>query len=510
MDNQTIISIIIMVVLAEVFIVFLFVKYKQGKIDQNPFISILMKEWKILYYAFFNWRNTNRKYNESSFSLHKNSSYFWLFLALMHEQVIEMVVLHIYIKTTAPTLAYVISALHIYSVFYIMGDYNWVRNTPITVNGHRVRMKIGARRELQFSIKDVASIQRASIQYNNSGGMEYEKNVFHVTPFPRLLTRIFGITDELKYEVIFKTPLMAIGYFGLKKKVNKAWIYIDQADELAALLQQKVEEYENIDIEELEDETKTTESVRRPIINWKLYIILLCINLLGALALSPYAIAREQFHEQMGLSKMAFTVLFTSQTFIETAVLIFLALLMANALKIKMPILSSIASKRINFYPRKIMFSFLYGLLTGGVILITSYIVSKPLGIDNSSINEPAWWLGVLGSFGAATTEETIFRLFLVTLVLWIITKIKKSHQVNGKSKVFAILVSALLFGVLHYGIASSTYDMTLGLFASMLLINGIGGIVFGAMFLFIGLEFAMIAHFSADILIHVITPLFL
>ncbi|WP_377933765.1 CPBP family intramembrane glutamic endopeptidase [Bacillus seohaeanensis] len=508
-DTQTMISVITLVVLLEVFIVVLFIKYKQGKIDENPFITILQKEWTILFYAFFRWKKKWRyPENVSVFSYYKKSNYFWMFLALMHEQVIEMIVFHIYLKEEDPTFANIMSALHIYSIFYIMGDYNLVRNSPILVKRNNIQMKIGARRELNFHINDIDYIQKASIKYNSSGGIIHEKGVFHATAFPRVLTRVFGMSDELTYEILFKSPVLAKGYFGTKKEITKALLYIDQPDEFVELLQHKINTHQ----EELpEEEVNKEKIVKKPLINWKLYYVILFINLLGALAMAPYAIARENFHEEMGLSKLAFTGVFTLQTLVETGVLLFLALWMAKKVNLKAPLIESLFHPQtsIHHYKKNIGSSIMYGLLTGCAILLISYFISKPLNIDNSSINEPSWWLGVLGSFGAATTEETIFRLFLVTFFIWLFSKIRKK-EVTAFSIWVAITFSALLFGVLHYGIAASTFDMTVGLFASMLLINGIGGIVFGAIFVFVGLEYAMIAHFTADIVIHVIAPLFI
>ena len=40
------------------------------------------------------------------------------------------------------------------------------------------------------------------------------------------------------------------------------------------------------------------------------------------------------------------------------------------------------------------------------------------------------------------------------------------------------------------------------------IVLNGIGGVAFGWLYWKHGLESAMIAHFSADIVVHVITPL--
>ncbi|WP_226665236.1 hypothetical protein [Metabacillus litoralis] len=237
MDKQMIVTMIILIVLIESFIVFLFIKYKQGKIDHNPLITILIKESKILYYAFFQWRTKKKVDSDSTiFSLHKNSGYFWLFIALLHEQVIEMIVLHIFLKKEDPTFAYIILGLHVYSIFYMMGDYNWVRNTPIRIKNNIVEMKIGARKELTFHVNQIKNIQKAELTYNKSGGIVHPKDVFHVTALPRVLTRIFGISDDLRYEIVFKTPVVSKGYFGLKKDITKAFLYIDQSDELVTLL----------------------------------------------------------------------------------------------------------------------------------------------------------------------------------------------------------------------------------------------------------------------------------
>jgi hypothetical protein len=239
MDSQEIISFIVLLTLLEILVIYLTVKYKQGKIDQNPFRVILVKECKVLFYAFFRW-NRNKVKRGNSFTLHKNSTYFWLFIVLLHEQVIEMIIFHIYLKKVDPTYAYVITGLHIYSIFYMLGDYNWVRNSPIRVKDNVIEMRIGARREISFDIKDIKLIQKAALLYSKSGTLIHEKDVFHATAFPRVLTRIFGITDELKHEIIFKKPITYKGYLGLKKKVNKVLVYIEESDQLVYLIEQKM------------------------------------------------------------------------------------------------------------------------------------------------------------------------------------------------------------------------------------------------------------------------------
>ncbi|MTH55415.1 hypothetical protein GKZ89_18645 [Bacillus mangrovi] len=209
---------------------------------QHPVRTILVKECKILYYAFFRWKWKERG---EQIPLHKNSAYFFLFLALLHEQIIEMIIFHIYLKSEEPSIANIFTALHLYSILYLIGDYNWVRNSPIRVEGERIEMKIGARRELVFCTDDIERIQKTSIRYGKNGGMIHEKHVFHATAFPRVLTHIFGISAEVKYEIIFKEPLFAAGYFGTKKQVKKAFLYLEQSENLAEFLMQRTKHPEN-------------------------------------------------------------------------------------------------------------------------------------------------------------------------------------------------------------------------------------------------------------------------
>ncbi|MGR3762953.1 CPBP family intramembrane glutamic endopeptidase [Rossellomorea sp. NS-SX7] len=511
MDTQMIISLIILITLAEVGAVILYVKYKKGDTTEgNPLITILKKEWVVFYYALFKWKIKKDDVNGvRTYDYHKGSNYFWLFIALLHEQVIEAIVFHIYLKEVDPLRANILVVLHVYSILYMLGDYNLVRNSPILLKGNHVLMKIGARRSLRFHIGDVAAIQPARTQYRNNGGIIHEKNVFHVTALPRVLTRIFGMIDELKYEIVFKEPVYARGYFGQKKEVHKALIYLEEPDSLVRDLQERADRYD--EREEVEEERLTAAAVegkRAPLINWKVYFSLLFLNVLGALAIAPYAMARENLHEVMGLGKLSFTLFYVVQVLLEAGILLFIALWLMKKVKLSVPVIEAFFTKSKPLYSfyKKMVQSAMYGILAGVAISIFSLIVSKPLGVDNSSLNEPAWWLGTLGSFGAAVNEESIFRLFLITLILWLFLKFTKGAVTKPKIWT-AICISSLVFGVMHYSVAAANLEMSVGIFLSMLVINGIGGLVFGALFVFMGLEFAMIAHFTADLVLHVVGP---
>ena len=96
-----------------------------------------------------------------------------------------------------------------------------------------------------------------------------------------------------------------------------------------------------------------------------------------------------------------------------------------------------------------------------------------------------------------------------MTLIVWIFYKIKKTA--DGKPTVIgiwlAIIISAIIFGLGHLPITGTITTITPLIVVRAVLLNGIAGIVFGWLYWKKGLESAMIAHFSADIVLQVIFP---
>jgi membrane protease YdiL (CAAX protease family) len=92
---------------------------------------------------------------------------------------------------------------------------------------------------------------------------------------------------------------------------------------------------------------------------------------------------------------------------------------------------------------------------------------------------------------------------------VWITFKIKKSGDGNPTiiGIWLSIIIAAVLFGIGHLPATAQIVDLTGIVIVRAIVLNGIGGIIFGWLYWKKGLESAMIAHFSTDIVLHVITP---
>ena len=98
-------------------------------------------------------------------------------------------------------------------------------------------------------------------------------------------------------------------------------------------------------------------------------------------------------------------------------------------------------------------------------------------------------------------------RLFLMTLLAWLATGFgrRRAHPA-----VFwgAIVIAALLFGVGHLPAAANLWSLDEMVVVRTLALNAIAGLAFGWLYWKRGIEMAMLAHFSADIVLHVLAPL--
>jgi membrane protease YdiL (CAAX protease family) len=148
-------------------------------------------------------------------------------------------------------------------------------------------------------------------------------------------------------------------------------------------------------------------------------------------------------------------------------------------------------------------------VITGVVIVLADKAFGQyipQLTVTNSKI---AVWKTLLASLYGGIVEEILMRLFLVSLLAWLLGKIFRSTEVVKNNLIMwtAIILAAILFGLGHLPITASITQITPIVLVRAIVLNGIGGLVFGWLYWKKGLEHAIVAHFSADIVLLAILP---
>ncbi len=249
------------------------------------------------------------------------------------------------------------------------------------------------------------------------------------------------------------------------------------------------------------------------IINWKVFFILLSASVLSSLALLPYAFTlQSNLIELLPLPLHLFIFLQIIQTTILFAILIFVGLFLAKKVHFSTPVLHALVEGKDYKKILKSIFpiSLILGIGTGFAIAITDWIfLQLGVSIEQPAVSPPIWQK-LLASLYGGITEEVLMRLFLMTLLVWIGYTIKRTKE-NRPTSIgvwIAIIVSALIFGIGHLPVTASFTEITPQIITRGLILNGIGGIIFGWLYWRKGLESAIIAHFTTDIVLLVLIPL--
>ena len=272
--------------------------------------------------------------------------------------------------------------------------------------------------------------------------------------------------------------------------------------------------------------TETTPIPTRKPYNWRLLAILLVAIFISVILITPYSLALQAETLKNAKLPMPLALLLPLQwlqTTVLYGVLAAIGLWIANRIGLGLPFLESwLAGKPDWPLVRKFIWpAVIAGALAGVVIIALDAVVFGPrvalelkqLGMNQSllaTITPPAW-KGFLASFYGGVTEEILLRLFMLSLFAWIGRFFSRTSAGRPSTAVFWIanILAAILFGLGHLPTtAAMGLPMDALVITRAVVLNGIGGLVFGWFYWTFGLESAMVSHFSADMVLHVILPL--
>lgn len=268
--------------------------------------------------------------------------------------------------------------------------------------------------------------------------------------------------------------------------------------------------------------TKTIDTIRKPF-NWRVLLILVVAIFISVILITPYSFSLQSNTLKTEDLPLPLAILLPIQwvaTTILYGALAAIGLFVAGRIGLGLPFLETwLAGKPDWERMRKFLLpAILSGALGGVVVLLLDRFVFSPplrveleqlgLNISVDTIPTPPAWQGFLASFYGGITEEILLRLFAMSLLAWVFGLINRTSENRpGLGALWAAnILAAVLFGLGHLpatvaiGLPLDTLVIT-----RAIVLNGLLGVVFGWLYWTFGLESAMLSHFSADIVLHVI-----
>ena len=247
---------------------------------------------------------------------------------------------------------------------------------------------------------------------------------------------------------------------------------------------------------------------------WAEFAVLYGAAVIGVACVMPYTLeltadAFKRARERMRQPQWVIVLLQSAQSAVLLAVTTGLGLLIARQVGLGAPLVAGLlAGKNVSAQALAMLApALILGIASAAVLLVLEITVFWPRlpQAMREHFPIPALWKRLLASFYGAIDEEILLRLFLLSLLAWLIGF--AWHLPGGRPTDGAFwlanIIAAVIFGLGHLPATAALVKLTPLLIGRAVLLNGIVGIVTGYLFVRYGLEAAMLAHFAADLVLH-------
>lgn len=205
----------------------------RASLGEHVLAEVFVSELAMLYYAFFSWRAKPHVLPAQtlSFSYHKKSGWASLLVALLMIVAAESFVTHYFIQKWSSVAAWVLSALSVYCVVWLVGDYRAICLRPICFDEEALYLRQGLRWSAQIPLCSIECIEVAGLNDVRQSAPDYFRAV------------VLGEPDFL---IVLKEAVVAHGIFGLKKSFRQAGVAVDEPQLFAEKLDEHIKVAQSI------------------------------------------------------------------------------------------------------------------------------------------------------------------------------------------------------------------------------------------------------------------------
>lgn len=191
-------------------------------------------------------------------------------------------------------------------------------------------------------------------------------------------------------------------------------------------------------------------------------------------------------------------------------ILIFIGLWFSSRANLGAPIIARFFTKKpiSEIINKEAVLSSIFLAAVVALILLGIFEIQKDLNPVIGKIPRPSKPFYALVSFSAGISEEIIFRLGLMSLIIAVIQFLQNAENPSNKTIWIGIFISAIFFGLIHLPLSKNFVELTPFTVGVTMIGNFITGTIFGWIFWKRGLLVAIVSHITFDLVFHVVgTP---
>lgn len=179
--------------------------------------NVASTEASLFYYTFAGWKRPN-VLQENEFSNYRESGYKSIFVLILFLLPVETFVLHYWLSSYSIVLAWVLTGISLYSLFFIFGDRNAIRHRPVSVTSSGLDLVTGIRWKvfIPFELIDKVELREAD---------NFSEKFVNLSSF-----------GHGNVVILLKEKIEARGIYGIKKSTDKLVLSIDDKDKFIELI----------------------------------------------------------------------------------------------------------------------------------------------------------------------------------------------------------------------------------------------------------------------------------
>lgn len=137
---------------------------------------------------------------------------------------VEVVPVHLLVSLVSPVAAWASSALSLYALVWLLGDYRALHARGVMVGPRRVRVRLGLRWQLDLRRRDVLAA-----------------DVVRPFPAPPRSALVLSAWGPPNVRLRLRRAYGARGYYGLRRRSDEVWLRVD--DPVALVLALEIEDH---------------------------------------------------------------------------------------------------------------------------------------------------------------------------------------------------------------------------------------------------------------------------
>jgi hypothetical protein len=183
-------------------------------------------ELALLYYALFSWRaKPHIPAGARAFTAHKKSGVTALLMVAAFMTVVETSIVHLVVQRWSTTAAWIVTALSIYGVLWIIGFMQAIRLRPILLTPTSLLVRLGMLSSVEVPYESIASITPAKYPFPDRRAPGYLRAM---------------LAGDLQFLIELRVPRRATGAYGRTREISLIGLCVDEPSEFRGELESRL------------------------------------------------------------------------------------------------------------------------------------------------------------------------------------------------------------------------------------------------------------------------------